>query len=110
LNGLQCLVERKDRVAIGPFFKKLTKELPKISTLRLDVEVDPSGACRVTYMKDNVSVTVDAPWFRNCGFVDYAHDCMEFLERLCDRLAMKAAARDTTLEKIFGIEDRGEAA
>ena len=96
---------RKDRIAMGPFFKKLAKEMPDVGGFKLDVLIDRSGSCRVSYTKGGSIVMADAPWFRSSGFVDYAQDSMAFLDRLRDRFVVKAAMRDTTLEKIFGIDE-----
>jgi hypothetical protein len=93
---------RKDRIAMHAFFAKLERDFPKVPMMKLPIAIDRSGVCRTELPGDK---TVEAPWFKNSGFIDYAKDDMAFMRRLDDLLSTKAAKRDTTLEKIFGIEE-----
>jgi hypothetical protein len=96
---------RQDRIAMNEVVKRYLKE-SKFNSTRLTIQVEPSGECKARVQSNGRNgPQIDADWFQKSGFVNYARDYMVFVRVVTRRLAEKAARRDTTLEKLFGIDE-----
>ncbi|MBR0747177.1 NACHT domain-containing protein [Bradyrhizobium japonicum] len=99
---------RQDRAVLKPVGEALLKE-KKQEALLASLTIEPSGECRarVQLPRDGTQLgsQVDAGWIHKTGFAAYAQDDMEFFRVVARRLSDKAAKRNTTLEKLFGIDD-----
>lgn len=95
---------RQDRLALDTVTKNLAKEVGLQST-RIFLTVGSTGACTARVQSKKNHSKIEADWFQKSGFVNYAQDYMVFFRAMTRRLSEKAARRDTTLEKLFGIED-----
>lgn len=98
---------RLDRIAMKDVSQSLLKETRQKS-LGLSIDVEASGKCNAVVQSPkngNAGKKINADWFQKSGFASYARDDMDFIRSVTARLSEKAAKRNTTLEKLFGIED-----
>jgi hypothetical protein len=97
---------RQDRIAMSAVAKQYAKESKADLTTSLTIQIDSLGECKARVQSNSRSgPQIDANWFHESGFASFAHDYMTFVRTVTRRLAEKAARRDTTLEKLFGIAD-----
>lgn len=96
---------RQDRLAMNAIVKQLEKD-SMLPTTRMTIAIAPTGTCKARVQSNrNGSYPIDADWFQKSGFISYANDNMTFVRAVKRRLSEKAQRRDTTLEKLFGIDE-----